>query len=333
MKGKPVRHQKNTMRLLIFPFLFLAFSFSASAEKGEGIVSPAIQVTSRSKDTQLSLFQGKFSVDYQFVRSELGTQIPANLQASCNGYLFTVPVDSSGNFQLDVTPGKYVFKLFASTDYQELYSDSIEIAPQECVHLSANFSYTSEMMIVDKPVIYLYSDKTSTFDLQLNPEGKLYFSYPIYSDNWHGTVGPTGEITIDKQHFPYLFWEAEQNFDHSIFAFEQSVTVQNALLMDYLELCLEKLAFNEREKTDFITYWLPRMHSYSAVDILWLQDTELFDQIKCDGFQMNNVYIVFRENKQKQTLKAMPQANLKPVKRAEQTLIEWGGTEIKHKQL
>jgi hypothetical protein len=108
-----------------------------------------------------------------------------------------------------------------------------------------------------KPVIYLYPEESMDISVQLNFEKRIFTTiYPKFNgkNTWNVHAKPNGDILIKDKTYPYLFWEAESyNPQETNEGF--IVTEENA--EKFLEEKLDILGLNEKEKTDFITYWLP----------------------------------------------------------------------------
>ena len=108
-----------------------------------------------------------------------------------------------------------------------------------------------------KPVIYLYPEEPMDISVKLNLKNiKFTTIYPKFNEKntWNVHAKPNGDILIKDKTYPYLFWEADSYNPQ-----EQNegflVTDENA--EEFLEEKLNILGLNEKEKTDFITYWLP----------------------------------------------------------------------------
>lgn len=118
----------------------------------------------------------------------------------------------------------------------------------------------SNMLEVDKPVIYLYSENKINAEIKFTCKGDLTFTYPAYNDAWNVVVDGN-QITESGKKYPYLFWEAETNeLNYEI----ENQTMNGFLIktdsvVDFLESSLTTLGLNSIEQTDFITFWAPKM--------------------------------------------------------------------------
>lgn len=110
-----------------------------------------------------------------------------------------------------------------------------------------------------KPVIYLYPEHP--IDAQVNitlKSGEFSAIYPKFSHDstWDVHAEPGSQLTVGGKNCPYLFWETDfyPNLD---FTKGFIVTAENG--MEFLEQKLEQIGLTERERFEFITFWLPHL--------------------------------------------------------------------------
>jgi len=129
-------------------------------------------------------------------------------------------------------------------------------------------SSRSEGSNVKKPVIYLYpkEDLTPiTVDVSLR-YGKFSCVYPSMNNGrWKVIASPNGDI-IDQndtsKKYPYLFWEGKRGNSWG-FDDKKAYCIAGKDCVVFLEDVLTRLGLNYKEKTDFITYWAPKLTSNS----------------------------------------------------------------------
>ena len=69
----------------------------------------------------------------------------------------------------------------------------------------------------EKPIIYLYPEKTQEIEVQLDYDGKLTHTYPKYTGGWKVTANPDGTLFDAKnQEYYALYWEGKPNKDYTI---------------------------------------------------------------------------------------------------------------------
>ncbi len=188
-------------------------------------------------------------------------------------------------------------------------------------------------IMLEKPVIYLYSEKETDFSLKIKTGADLQFTYPAYNGEWKGTSSPNGTIQLNGAVFPYLFWDANLSSENLRLNWSEADFIEGKQIIPYLESQLTKIGFNAKEKADFITYWGPRIQKMPYAEIIWMQNKSL-DEIAAleisPAFKINRVYLVFREADQviKQPI-TIKRTSLQPIDRSGNCLVEWGGIEVK----
>lgn len=188
-------------------------------------------------------------------------------------------------------------------------------------------------IMLEKPVIYLYSEKETNFSLKIKTDAALQFTYPAYNGEWKGTCSSDGTIRLNGTAFPYLFWDANLSSENLRLNWSEADFVEGKQIIPYLESQLNKIGFNAKEKADFITYWGPRIQKMPYAEIIWMQNKSVDEIAELEispAFKINRVYLVFREANQviEQTL-SIKRTSLQPIDRSGNCLVEWGGIEVK----
>jgi len=259
-----------------------------------------------------------------------------------NGIIATVDnkyiarTDSAGNFSLlvDATDSTiYFFKPRMS----EIVTAKIGIASQH--HITVNFfPYRDVRMDVSlKPVIYLYSKEKKTVNVDINVHGEIGFTYPKITEGWEVETSQNGTLTAKNgKTFPYLFWEGEHT--------ELAYTIENGAIKNgyqiktdtailFLETKLKEFGLNATERTDFITFWGPRLigKDYAIIQFLFNEDydKEIASlEVKPAPTSSRRIYMKFSGLDQYQHIFKTIPAKVLPFKRTSFTLIEWGGANI-----
>lgn len=188
-------------------------------------------------------------------------------------------------------------------------------------------------IMLEKPVIYLYSEKEEHFSLKIKTGADLQFTYPAYNGEWKGTSSPSGIIQLNGAAFPYLFWDADLSSESLRLSWSDADLIEGKQTISYLQNRLDQIGFNAKEKADFITYWGPRIQKMPYAEILWMQN-ESIDEIASleitPTFKTNRIYLIFRETSQSvdQQLHIGTKL-LQPIDRSGNYLVEWGGIEVK----
>ncbi len=189
-----------------------------------------------------------------------------------------------------------------------------------------------------KPVIYVYNSPKSGAELFIESKGKLTFTYPKLNEGWTITADANGHMVDPKTDvsYPYLFWEAEitgldfnsadsKEFNHYFIRTDTTVR--------FLEDELTQAGLNSRERTDFITYWGPKLRAHLYARIQFLVD-ENYDRIaelsiNPSPESLRRVYILF-EGLSEPGIKALQTTKFhwQPFDRSAYHVLEWGGTDL-----
>jgi hypothetical protein len=132
-------------------------------------------------------------------------------------------------------------------------------------------------MMMKKPVVYLYPTTVSSISVQVKVDGSFTTCYPrMHTTNtWNVKASPNGEIFDPRteKRFPYLFWEATRTTKMSI-DLAQAHCVSGADCERFLEDAAKAYAFNDKERTDFVTFWLPVMEHNKFNVVQFLSDSD-----------------------------------------------------------
>ena len=106
-----------------------------------------------------------------------------------------------------------------------------------------------------KPVLYLYPKDTTEVSVSFEHPEYLLTTYPKYDSSWKVTANSNGDLYDENGKYYYaLYWD-EQNTNQVDFSEGFYVTKDDAI--DFLEEKLTIIGLNDREKNEFIMYWLP----------------------------------------------------------------------------
>lgn len=320
-------------KLIILYFLILPF-LGLSIEK-ESLPSYWIIKDSVSSKIHADSTKLVFRVEDSYGQLMLD-QHPVIMQVKVDGKTkkFTV-TDKNPSFKLSLPKGKHTLAFFINANFEEINLER-EFTGRHYYEIGLNFQGSASsrrQIILEKPVIYLYGQKEEPFTLKVKTDAELKFTYPAYHNEWKGKTSEDGTIRIDNSNYPYLFWDAALPAEKLSPNWLDADQVEGSGVVTYLENRLTNLGFNEKEKTDFITYWGPRMLQMKVVQIVWIQDEQLDPIASLEitpAFKQNRIYILFRETNafMEQTPELKVPA-LKPLDRSGNYLVEWGGIEVK----
>ena len=189
-------------------------------------------------------------------------------------------------------------------------------------------NWTRKINVCYKPVIYLYPEETIDISVQLNIKNSKFTTiYPKFNEKntWNVRANPNGDILLNGRTYPYLFWEAESyNPQETNEGF--MVTEENA--EQFLEEKLKILGLNEKEKTDFITFWLPKLLA-NKISLCSFQTKKFFDNFELNVTPKPDSMIrIFLTIKKLDAPINVKEQKLVSVERKGFTVIEWGGSNI-----
>ncbi len=214
-----------------------------------------------------------------------------------------------------LTEANLIVKFYPNKNYSEKYwIEDIFITRK-------NFQIYEEPD--EKPVIYLYPEETTIVSVKhLNSE-KFTFSYPNYQQGWNFKVYPSGEIE-DKtaKRYPYLFWEGLSDIKASN---KMGYCVHKDSMVTFLEDKLSYQGLNDKEITDFITYWAPRMQEFPYYFIYFANqefEKEYPVQVNPKPDSQIRIFMVAKPLLYPEKIKGQP---LQKLERKGFTYVEWGG--------
>ena len=148
---------------------------------------------------------------------------------------------------------------------------------------------------VKKPVLYFYSAVNNphtairvTIDIEPWAECTLANVYPsplqlspndtqdcsarmLRSAVWDIVLNPTSDpheacsFTVNKERYPYLYWDTTHRFPPLEHGSPGVDTTDVSGLSTYVKRLFCTLGYNERETTDFYTYWIAAMSSFTYI--------------------------------------------------------------------
>ena len=178
--------------------------------------------------------------------------------------------------------------------------------------------------VFDKPVIYLYPEKTTEVFVRLDFDGYFTKTIPSYRDGWHVIASPDGQLIADDgKTYPYLFWEGVPNSELTI---TEGFCVAGSRTREFLEKILPEIGLTENEYTEFINYWLPHMEN-NEYNLIQFLGQEYTDAAKLEVSPMpDSVLRVFMVYRSSDEYVQLTEQAFMPFVREGFTVVEWGGT-------
>lgn len=177
---------------------------------------------------------------------------------------------------------------------------------------------------VCKPAIYLYPPNDISISVRIEPKGKLTETIPDYGEGWHVRATTTGQIIADKKVYPYLYYEADLTNGYEP---HEGWIIAKESLKVRLAGILTTLGLNEREKDDFLTYWMPRLNNKPYYFVGFVPQTEIEKQETLTLSQNPETKIRIRLIFEGLDVPIFIQApTLSSPQRIGFTLVDWGGS-------
>ena len=228
------------------------------------------------------------------------------------------------NFDVDLKCGvcapEYLIYLIAINK-----EDVVKIDEIEPKFTTVSRSRHCDEYTVDKPILYLYPEKNMNVTVKIKHSDRISTSYPKYNNGWKVLATPNGDLyDKDNNYYYALYWDElkPMNVDFSEGFY---VTKENAIF--FLEEKLSIIGLNDRERNEFIMYWLPKLEQnekslvYFELTEERQKNNELIINPKPDSLLRVNMHIKKIENEVK-----IKEQTLKTFERKGFVAVEWGGT-------
>ena len=149
------------------------------------------------------------------------------------------------------------------------YKDIITICIfADIIFLLMGLVYTN---IKRKPVLYLYPETETNVEVKFSKPELLTTTYPKYVDSWNVKVLPSGDMYDQNGKYYYaLYWE---EISTNKFNFNEGFYVEKDNAIEFLEEKLSILGLNDKERNEFIMYWLPILEQ-NQKSLVYFETTE-----------------------------------------------------------
>jgi len=181
----------------------------------------------------------------------------------------------------------------------------------------------------EKPVIYLYPTHTMDVNVRVSlTDGVLTETIPESDGEWTVTAEPDGRLT-DKatgKKYDYIYWESS---DRTEYDWSEGFVVAGKDSDDFLKKILPRMGLNEKESSEFISYWLPRLKKNSC-NLISFQTDRYTDSAKLDvSPKPDSVLRVFMAFKEISGPYYVTPQKIDKFERNGFTVVEWGGAEVR----
>ena len=198
------------------------------------------------------------------------------------------------------------------------------------VRVACKFEFKTprNLFLKGKPVIYLYPEKSMDISVQLKLKDSVFTAvYPKFTekDTWNVHAEPDGTISIKDKKYPYLFWEA---LSYGLPDSNEGFVVTDKDAESFLEEKLDILGLNDKEKTDFITFWLPILLK-NKLSLCTFQTQKFFDTMELNVTPKPDSMIrIFLSIIKLDKPINVKEQKLESVERKGFTVVEWGGSKL-----
>lgn len=183
-----------------------------------------------------------------------------------------------------------------------------------------------------KPIIYIYPTQEQNISVKLGNPELLTCSYPQYEDGgWDVLAKPNGNLLDLKtgKNLYSLYWEGISNkvYDYSNTPELEGFVVKGEDTTKFLEEKLSILGLGEREKEEFIIYWLPQMedNKYNYIRFETIEEIEKEMPLQIEPKPDTTIRVLMDWKKLDEAIEVKEQ-ELIPVERNGYTVVEWGAS-------
>ncbi len=193
----------------------------------------------------------------------------------------------------------------------------------------------AESVHVHAPIIYLYNEENEDemINVSLNLDGELDVTYPLYDESCGWSVTATSDGVLEDEDgntYPFLFWEAALNMDYDL---SRGFCVRGSDTESFLNEALAELGLNEKETSDFMSYWLPLMEG-NEYNVITFQTTAYEDAagliVTPEPDVTVRINMLWYASSEYVEIEPQELEDMNPslADRSGLTLVEWGGEVI-----
>ncbi|MBR6072767.1 MAG: hypothetical protein IKP76_00400 [Bacilli bacterium] len=175
-----------------------------------------------------------------------------------------------------------------------------------------------------KPVLYLYPTEETNVKVTFDKPSNLTTTYPKYNNSWNVLAKPNGDLYDKNGKYYYaLYWEELKNHEIS---FDEGFYCEGKDAIKFLENKLSYIGLNDRERNEFIMYWLPILEK-NEKNLIYFELTEERDKyspINIEPKPDSLLRIAMHVKKVNKKVNIKEQ-KLTSFNRTGFTAVEWGG--------
>ena len=254
------------------------------------------------------------------------TGILPGAEVRIKGTQIKATTDFDGKYAINASEGDVLIFRCPGMITQEIILDG-------CIKLNVtlNIDPNEPIIMVKKPVIYLYPKTETKISLKINFKGTLQTTFPKYDNGWKVIAKPNGQIFDVKtqRNYSSLFWDGLQNLPEEHYNYKNGFVVEKANLATFLIEKLEFIGLNTTETNEFVQFWLPiiEKNDLNLVHFLINDDYNSISENDVTPKPDTSLRIFMEFAKVEKDFKIEPQ-KLYNTTRKGFTLVEWGGADV-----
>ena len=195
--------------------------------------------------------------------------------------------------------------------------------PVNCCVVDPNEPYRGRGLMEDKPILYLYPTEETEVSVRFARPELLTTTYPKYNNEWKVVAQPNGDLRdINGNYYYGLYWEEQEPYKE----FNDGFYVEKGNAIEFLEEKLTAIGLNDRERNEFIMYWLPILEKNEKNFVHFEFTEELQTEnaliISPSPDSMLRINMTVEKVEEKPNL---PEQELPRFERKGFTVVEWGG--------
>lgn len=176
-----------------------------------------------------------------------------------------------------------------------------------------------------KPADYFYPTEKTNIHFDVKPLGKFAYTSPQYQiGGWEFTAFPDGNLLYQEKNYPYIYWDAAIP-NNLITKPQTGYSVAYDDLSGFLTTLLPELGLNQKETSEFISYWTKQLPSSKYYFIGVIPESQINTlaplSISPAPQSLLRVSLYFEPLDEKINV---PAPQIKPFIRKGYTVIEWG---------
>ena len=180
-----------------------------------------------------------------------------------------------------------------------------------------------------KPVIYLYPEEKTEVSVTLSNPERIICDYPEYNDGWNVVADPDGSLK-DVNTGKNLYCLYYETRIPKFLVKNEGFVIKSEDVADFLDEKLEILGLNDRERNEFIIYWLPKLeqNKYNYIRFLTKDEIDAYQKLTVEPSPDTVIRVMMSYKGLDEPIKVKEQ-KLDPAERVGFAVVEWGGIEMK----